>query len=235
MNRFILLVCFTFILPLHAQRSDFKEIDFTKAEHVANRYKGEDLTNLPLLVHNLTSQLDTDVERFRAIYYWVSHNISGNYDLMSTNERTRKKLRNDPEKLHQWNNQFKKRVFTKLLYDKETLCTGYAYLIKVLSNLAGLECKIIHGYNLNNSSKSNKRNGPNHSWNTVKLNGKWYLCDATWSSGYTDMSNFLFEFEYDNSYFLMKPSEFVKTHEPLDETWTLLIQDSETHSSKVID
>ncbi|MEP0266847.1 transglutaminase domain-containing protein [Dokdonia sp.] len=232
MNRFILLVCFTFIVPLHAQRSDFNKIDFTKAEHIANRYKGEDLTNLPLLVHHLTSQLETDAERFKAIYYWVSHNISGNYDLMHTNERTRKKLKNDPEELQRWNHQFKKEVFTKLLSDKETLCTGYAYLIKVLSNLAGLECTIIHGYDLNNSAKSNKQNGPNHSWNAIKLNGKWYLCDATWSAGYTDMSNFLFEFEYDNTYFLMKPSEFVKTHKPLDEKWTLLPLSTEVHDSK---
>ena len=65
-------------------------------------------------------------------------------------------------------------------------------------------------------------NIPNHSWNAVKLNNKWYLCDATWSAGYTDMSTFLFEYEFDNSFFLMEPKRFSKTHQPVDEKWTLL-------------
>ncbi len=222
MIRFILLLSFVFILPLHAQQSDFNDIDFTKAERIARQYKGEDLTNLPLLAHRLTGQLATDAERFRAIYYWVSHNIRGEYDMMEKNNRARRKLKDDPKALQQWNQQFKKKVFKKLLKDKETLCTGYAYLIQELSRLAGIESEIIHGYDLTNGTKPIKMNIPNHSWNAVRLNNKWYLCDATWSAGYTDMSTFLFEYEFDNSFFLMEPKRFSKTHQPVDEKWTLL-------------
>lgn len=209
------------MLSLHAQRADFKEIDFAKAENIAIRHQGEELTHLPALAHDLTSQLHSDAERFRAIYYWVTHNISGNHDLLSQNEHRRKKLKNDPDALYDWNQQFTKEVFNTLRQDKETVCTGYAYLIKVLSNLAGIECEIIDGYGTTDGQKSNP-DAPNHSWNAVKLNGKWYLCDATWAAGYTDMSSFLFEFDYDNAYFLQKPSEFAKSHEPLDQKWTLL-------------
>jgi len=228
MRFYILLVGFIFIMPLHAQQNDFDTIDFTKAERIANQYKGEDLTNLPLLAYKLTSQLDTDIERFRAIYYWVSHNIRGEYNLMSKNERKRYKLKDDPEALRQWNNQLRKEVFKKLLRDKETLCTGYAYIITTLSNFAGLESEIIHGYDLTNGTKSVKLNIPNHSWNAIKLKGTWYLCDATWSSGFTDMSTFLFEFDYDDSYFLMEPSKFAKSHKPIDEKWTLQSQNTDT-------
>jgi transglutaminase/protease-like cytokinesis protein 3 len=226
MRNFVLLVLFSFILPLQAQRADFKEINFAKAENNADRYQGESLTNISGLAYGLISQLDSEAARFRAIYYWVTHNIAGDYDLMYRNERTRKKLRNDPEGLRLWNHQFKKEVFTKLRYDKETLCTGYAYLIKVLSEVVGLECKIIDGYAASDL-KSNTLGIPNHSWNAIKLDGKWYVCDATWSTGYTDMSSFLFEFDYDNSYFLMKPSEFIKSHQPLDEKWSLLPESNE--------
>lgn len=221
MRNSIFLVCFFFVYSLHAQRTDFKEINFEKAEYIADRYKGEALTNLPELAYSLTSQLGTEVERFRAIYYWVTHNIKGNYDLMHTNERIRKKMKDDPEGLLQWNQEFKKEVFTKLRYDKETLCTGYAYLIKLLSELVGLESVIIDGYG-DSDMKTNTPDIPNHSWNAIKLNGKWYLCDATWSAGYTDMSTYLFEYDFDNTYFLMKPSEFVKSHQPLEEKWALL-------------
>ena len=223
MKNGILLGLFFCMLSLHAQRADFKEIDFAKAENIAIRHQGEELTHLPALAFDLTSQLHSDVERFRAIYYWVTHNISGNHGLLSQNERYRKKLKNDPEALQQWNRKFTKEVFATLLEDKETVCTGYAYLIKVLSNLAGIECEIIHGYGTTDGHKSDPKM-PNHSWNAVQLNGKWYLCDATWAAGYTDMSSFLFEFDYDNIYFLQEPSEFAKSHQPLDEKWALLTE-----------
>ena len=221
MKNFIFLLLFSFVLTLQAQRADFKEINFAKAEYTADRYQGEALTNVPELVYGLTSQLETDAMRFRAIYYWVTHNISGNYDLMAKNVRSRKKLKNDPEGVYQWNDQFKKEVFTTLLQDKETICTGYAYLIKVMCSLAGIECEIIDGYAANDLKIKNL-DLPNHSWNAIKLNDTWYLCDATWSAGYTDMSTYLFEFDYDNSYFLQEPDAFIKSHQPLDKKWTLL-------------
>lgn len=223
MKNSLLLFLFSCVLSLQAQRADFKEINFAKAESIADRYQGEGLTHIPALVYNLTSQLDNDTARFRAIYYWVTHNIAGNYDLMTQNERSRKKLKNDPEALDFWNRQFTKEVFTVLLEDKETICTGYAYLIKVLSNMAGIPCEIVHGFGTYSRQKSNPEM-PNHSWNAVQLNGKWYLCDATWSAGYTDISTYLFEFDYDNSYFLQAPAEFLKNHQPLDEKWTLIFE-----------
>ena len=222
MRTFILLLVFIFILPLNAQRSDFKEIDFWRADYIAEQYEGEDLYNLPLLVHGLTSQLKTEVEQFRAIYYWVCYNIRGDYYLMSQNDRFYSKFKNDPESLQQWNRKFKKEVFSKLLKDQETLCTGYAYLIKELANLAGLDCEIIYGYGPLNKMKISKGLAPNHSWNAVKLDGRWYLCDATWSSGFIDMATFMFEFKYEDSYFLMEPEVFLKSHEPVEEKWRLL-------------
>jgi len=225
MRSFILILFFIFILPLQAQRSDFDTIDFTRAAFFAEAHKGEDLNHLPILVHGLTSQLKTDVERFRAIYLWVSTNIKGEYHLMLENARMRKKLDGDPEALVIWNNGFKKKVFKKLVKDKETLCSGYAYLIKEMSALAGLESEIVNGYGPMNNLKVDDLGDPNHSWNAIKLDGKWYLADATWSSGLIDMSNYLFEYNYDDSYFLMEPSEFAKTHKPLEAHWALLPQD----------
>jgi len=60
----------------------------------------------------------------------------------------------------------------------------------------------------------------NHSWNVVKLNNKWYLCDATWSSGYIDEYN-VFIPEYNKGYFLTDPVLFAKSHYPVEEKWLL--------------
>lgn len=222
MRTIILLLVFTFVLTVEAQQSDFKTIDFWRADYIAAQYKGEDLHNLPGLAFNLTSQLSTDVEKFRAIYYWICHNIGGDYYLMAENDRMRNKLKADPTSLNEWNRKFKREVFRILLEDKRTLCTGYAYLLKELSQLAGLECVIVYGYGPTNTMKLNRGDAPNHSWNAVKLNGKWYLCDPTWSSGVIDMTVLLFEPLYEDSYFLMDPEQFAESHQPIDKHWELL-------------
>lgn len=223
MRPLIRLGIFIFMLtPLYGQQQDFSEIDFSRAEANARQYKGEDLSNLPVLTAKLTAYLQTDAARFRAIYYWVTHNIEGNNHLLSTNEHKTQKLRHSPYKLAQWQREFTSRVFTVLKEDKSTVCTGYAYLLKQMATYAGLECEIINGYGLANSKKRNVADFPNHSWNAIKLNGKWYLCDATWATGYTIVTSDLFVFDYDDSYFLMTPSRFAENHKPLDSSWFLL-------------
>ena len=222
MRKIFLLLFFTFTLVSYAQQSDFNEINFQKADNIADRYKGEELYNLPVLALRLTAQLHTEAERFRAIYYWVTQNISGDYTLMTTNEQTRRKLQNNPSALHQWNRNHSKEIFARLRHKKKTLCTGYAYLVKELANLAGLECELIHGYGLLSTKQIDTMDIPNHSWNAIKLDGTWYLCDATWSSGIINMDTYEFEFNYNDSFFLMDPLQFAKTHKPLEEKWTLL-------------
>lgn len=219
MKQLTLALLFALAWSLQAQRSDFKAINLDNADRIAASLKGEALNNLPLLAHRLTNGLKTDVERFRAIYHWVCHNIKNDYDLMLINERKRRKLRDRPTERDHWNSTFSKTVFETLLKDKRTLCTGYAYLIKELCKLAGLECEIINGFGKTSSSFKTMKI-PNHSWNAVKLNGKWYLSDATWSSGYID-ETYRFRFEYDDSYFLMAPEDFAKSHIPLDSMWFL--------------
>jgi len=202
------------------QQQDFAHIDFTRAEANARKHRGEDLTNLPVLSHKLTAYLQTDVERFRAIYYWVTHTIAGNNRLQTKNERKSRKLRDSPQELAAWQQTFTREVMQKLREDKTTVCTGYAYLIQKMATYAGLECAIINGFGLINSKKQTQN--PNHSWNAIKLGDKWYLCDATWAAGYTDVYYDLFEFDYDDRYFLMEPIEFAKTHKPVDEKWLLV-------------
>ena len=62
-----------------AQKSHFKHIDFKTADSIAKSYKGSSLKNLPILAYNLTQNLDTQVEQFRAIYTWVCFNIESDH------------------------------------------------------------------------------------------------------------------------------------------------------------
>ncbi|WP_439150877.1 transglutaminase domain-containing protein [Winogradskyella sp.] len=197
-----------------AQISDFKHIDFTKVDNIVKLHEGNELNNLPLLAHKLTSKLPTGVEKFRAIYLWVCLNINGDAYQHNKVSRKRKKFKNDSLGYIAWNEDFKKIAFKKLLKYKTIMCTGYAYLIKELCFIADIECEIIDGYARSFETNVEALKSINHSWNAVKLNNKWYLCDATWSSGYM-INGSIFVKDYNNGYFLTDPILFAKNHYPL--------------------
>ena len=220
MKQYYTLLFFLITCVCFSQISDFNHVNFTKADNIVKLYKGENLNNLPLLTYKLTNKLPSEVEKFRAIYKWVCENIKGDYKLYSKISRKRKKLKNDSLQYLKWNNEYKKVAFKKLLKQKKTMCTGYAYIIKEMAFLAGIESKIIDGYGRTVNSNTHDLEILNHSWNAVKLNNKWYLCDATWSSGYMNEQNTFIE-DYNNGYFLANPELFAKNHFPIYEKWFL--------------
>lgn len=217
-------ILFLFITPtVQAQLSDFENINFRKADSIAHHYKGENLKNLPLLSHHLTHSLPSQVEKFRAIYVWVSHTIENDYWGYVKNEHKRRQFQNDSVALSNWNQSFLPKVFETLVKEQKTLCTGYAYLIRELAAMADIECKIIDGYGKTANSNIDEENSlPNHSWNAVKLGNKWYLCDATWASGFFSVDRNKFVQEYNDGYFLADPKLFSKSHYPLESKWRLL-------------
>lgn len=214
---------FLFILVLNtsnAQVSDFETIDFTIAENTAKLHEGKDLNNLALLAHQLTNNLTSDVEKFRSIYTWVCNNIKGDFKQDNIVSEKIREFKNDSIGYLKWNTKFKKIAFEKLLKQKKTMCTGYAYLIKELCFLANIECEIINGYGRTTETNTNALELTNHSWNAVKLNNKWYLCDATWSSGYLSEETRFIK-DYNDGYFLTEPILFAKNHYPLEKKWLL--------------
>ena len=217
-----LLLIFSFVL--HAQRADFSTIDFAKADSVAFIHKGESLENLPVLTHKLTANLTTDAEKFRAIYTWVCTNIENDYGSFLKTSSKRKKFAEDRDAFLEWNNSFTPKVFEKLVNEKKTACTGYAYLISELANLANLKCKIVNGYGRTSTLRLDENSIPNHSWNAVELNNKWYLCDATWSAGriLIEEGGPKFESDYHDGYFLADPALFIKNHYPLEISSSIL-------------
>lgn len=222
------ILFFIIAFQSNAQIDDFKHIDFKKADSIALACKNENLNNLPKLSYRLTSYLTTDVERFRAIYIWVCNNISNDYNLFYKNKRKREKYKSDSLRLKDWNYNFRKKVFKTLLEDKRTICTGYAFLIKELAELSNLECEIIQGFGKTSSTTKKELSTPNHSWNAIKLNRKWYLCDATWASGIQNSNTLNFEFQYNDGFFLTNPQLFAFNHYPIHSKWLLINKNTST-------
>ncbi|GAB1307456.1 hypothetical protein KH5_01390 [Urechidicola sp. KH5] len=220
MKSFFVCTLLFFATSTFSQLSEFDSVDFTNADNLAKLYEGENLQNLSLLSYNLTHTLKTDLEKFRAIYTWVCQNIRADKNQYRKVIKKRRKFKNDSIALLLWNNSYQKVAFKKLLKNQKTMCTGYAYLIKELSYLADIECKIIDGYGRSVETNIDTLDIANHSWNAVKLNNKWYLCDATWSSGYlSDKGGFVRK--YNDGYFLTKPEYFALNHFPKDQNWLL--------------
>ncbi|MDX2301635.1 MAG: transglutaminase domain-containing protein [Microscillaceae bacterium] len=209
-------------INVQAQITDFGKVDFHQADSIAALYKGEKLSNLPVLVYKLTASLSTKLEQFRAIYTWLSTNIDNDYDYYLKNKKKREQLQHDSLAFAQWNEDFQVQVFKKLLKEQKTVCTVYAYLLKELASFADIDCKIIDGYGRTIAANIGEPGIPNHSWNAVQLNNKWYLCDATWSSGGFNIQEKKFIRNYNDGYFLAKPELFVRNHYPLDTAWILM-------------
>ncbi len=218
MKKYYLIIIFLIGTFSFGQRSDFESISFKKADSIALKYSGASLENLPVLTYHLTSDLNTDVEKFRAIYTWVCTNIKNDYSSYQKTIRKRKKFAEDQVALAAWNSKELPKVFENLIKHKKTACTGYAYLLREMASLADLHCKIVNGYGRTSTTLLDEKSIPNHSWNTVELNKKLYLCDPTWSAGriYIDEDGARFEADYFDGYFLAEPELFIKNHYPLE-------------------
>lgn len=222
MRIFALVMLITVALPrnLYAQ-ADFPDADFRRADSIAALYPRHSLRDLRALAYKLTSPLSTQAEKFRSIYTWICTNIANDYGLYLKNERQRHKY-TDPAQRKAWNREFSARVFKILLEEHKTVCTGYAYLVKELAFHAGIKCEVVDGYGRTAQSNIHGEGVANHSWNAVFLHNKWYLCDATWSSGAIDAKTGRFVKKYDTVYFLTDPALFIRNHYPLDSAWILL-------------
>ncbi len=209
-----------FSVHLQAQQGDFTSADFKKADSVAALYDGHSLKDIRSLAIKLTQPFTAEEEKFRALYTWTCTNIEYDYGLYVKNKQ-KDKIR-DRNELKVWNKKFNALVFKHLLNKKKTVCSGYAYLLRELASHAGIVCVIVDGYGRISDANVRGQGKPDHSWNAVKLNDKWYLCDPTWSSGGINMQALKFVKDYDDAYFLTGPSLFIRNHYPLDSAWMLL-------------
>jgi hypothetical protein len=99
----------------------------------------------------------------------------------------------------------------------KAVCAGYAKLLKALGQAIGEEIVYVVG---DSRSQISDLNGSSHAWNAAKIQGNWYLIDATWNSGYVEGASFTKQ--YRTSYLFPPPEVMVVSHFPDDPAWQLL-------------
>ncbi|MEX6686508.1 transglutaminase domain-containing protein [Danxiaibacter flavus] len=179
-------------------------------------------TSTDTLSQLLTADAKTEMEKVRAIFFWIVNNIDYNTNVFYQNRYVRKGNKDEEEyDTSSVLPSLDERVSRLVLKRKVAVCDGYARLFKTLCEHAGITSEVITGYAKTNMNRVGQRFISNHKWNAVMIDSNWYLLDATWAAGYINGHN-EFERQYDANYFLPSPKTFIWDHYPEDVKWALL-------------
>lgn len=214
---FLFLVCLT----LSAQRKDYADYDFHKADSTASSLKGVKVHSISKLSNSLTANLDTDVEKIRAIYKWIAENIE--YDVVEYHKYVKVRDKYSAKRRTKYLKKNAKNVSKKTLRKGMAICYGYSYLFQEMTAAVGIQSHLVGGYSKSTGVIGRKAR-PEHAWNIVYLDQQWYPIDVTWSSGYTNKKVTNFTFDFNDLYFLTKPEVFIMDHYPRDPMWTMMLE-----------
>jgi transglutaminase/protease-like cytokinesis protein 3 len=104
----------------------------------------------------------------------------------------------------------------KTLRSRIGVCQGYANLYYLVCKEAGIPVQLIGGY----TKTYGRIDNASHAWVAVQVDTTWYMTDPTWGAGVVNNNKFVRKPV--DSYFLVTPSAFVRTHMPFDPLWQLL-------------
>jgi hypothetical protein len=198
--RFGLLVTCILFVSVSGYSNDFWKRDYATIDSLARNVKPT--RNLEKLTENLTGFCRTDVEKYRSIFTWISHNIAYDFE----GKRNPAMIELDP---------------VKIIKDGKAVCAGYSALFLQLCKLANLECVTITGWSKEKENIGKLLGKTNHAWSAIRIENEWYLCDVTWGAGKSTGSTDTFTFEFDDSYFCTPPNVFALKHFPEDKKWLL--------------
>jgi hypothetical protein len=162
-------------------------------------------TSINSLANYLVMPAKNDFEKARAIYRWITQNISYDYSGYLTGN-------------------YKSTSADDVLKNRSSVCQGYSRLFESLAKSAGLDVVLISGWAKGISYKVGEPiiGKTNHAWNALKIDGGWYLIDCTWGAGYISGGQFVRNF--DEHYFFTPPESLIYNHLPEDTNWQLLPQ-----------
>ncbi|KAL3846458.1 hypothetical protein ACJMK2_017446 [Sinanodonta woodiana] len=176
----------------------FKHVDdYSKTVPESVRY------SVDKLAEYLSAVARNDMEKIRAFYYWICHNIRYSFDKGS----------DIPERL--------KHDAASTLRQGQGSCVS---VMKALCSVVGISAVTIIGCSKSLRTDPDRDFLPgerNHSWNAVYVNDEWRFVDCTWGSGYLDETG-KFHQQYDDFWFFTDPEIFIYDHFPDHPLWQLL-------------
>lgn len=177
------------------------QINFNGIDSDVSTVPAESAVSPAALAEYILAASYNEPDRAYFIYRWIRNNIQPDLELAQQSHI-------DPA------TQSPESVFRT----RKAVCTGYASTFRHMATLVNLNANEINGYGVMFSyTPGTAYNKYRHVWNSVEINGAWYLVELSWSAsqsldGSSDPSFF----------FLTNPSDFVYRHLPYDSKWQLL-------------
>jgi transglutaminase/protease-like cytokinesis protein 3 len=192
-------------------------IKFKKVDDFVLKMKKKNKA-IPILAKEITAPFNTEEEKVRAIFIWMTNNIAfdcATYHSKKTPEGNFNYK--TPEELLEKLDKYYYNYAMLVLRNKKGVAEGYSVLFRELCKYADIKCLLVEGRasdNRDKIKKLRKRSGfsTNHTWNKVQINGQWYYIDVTWASGYCDKKVTRFYKKFNPYYFITPPDELYPTH-----------------------
>ena len=194
MTRFIIILFLPFLIV--AQDANYlKNFDYRRADSIALNFPKKKYKTVAAVAEILTENLQTEHERFRAIFRWITDNIEYNKSAGGMAQPYQVLRRN------------------------KAVCQGFSLLLKEMCDIVSIPCEVITGYTKTDVSDINRKTKKtDHAWNCVKLYGNWHLVDVTWATSKFNLVTRRFQKEFDEYYYIVPPEKFILDHYPAPPT-----------------
>lgn len=178
------------------------------------------------LANKIAQDFNDDASKVRAAFKWLTNNIRYNLEEYYQPKRVIQfRYSTEKERLSKLQ-ALKDKLVKDAFIRKIGVCEEYAQSFKKLADLLGIEAEVIKGYVRNSAQEIDRvPTTTNHAWNSVKINNRWVLLDATWAAGY--IFNGKWVKNYNDYFFAIAPEKIGRTHFPNNRKWqTILNQNS---------
>lgn len=167
------------------------------------------------IVSKTINEIELKSDTIKSVFEWITDNIK--YDVKKLNEM---KNRKGPKKKSDFDNKkdYQDDQLKKVIKRRKGVCEDYSLLFNTIVSQLGYESYVITGYTKNSNGKLNRTVG--HTWNAVKVKGKWRLYDPTWGAGYLK-NNKKFVKHYNKEWYDVPSEQIIITHMPYDPIWQL--------------
>jgi hypothetical protein len=175
----------------------FAQLSSSEVDKVMRLIPSQKTNSIQSIGNYIQEKFKSDSNRIRAVYFFTANHIDYDVDNMfaiNFNETTENKIE-------------------KGLKTRKGVCMHYSEVFNALAKQLGFESYVIEGITKQNGTTDAMA----HAWNATKLDGKWYIFDATWGSGGVERGQFIKKL--DNQYYKVRPEKLVKSHYPFDYLW----------------
>ena len=121
-----------------------------------------------------------------------------------------------------WANTVPDQSWQNVVKTKSAVCEGYANLFQRFMSELKINSTKVSGYarGVGTTILNENPKDSNHAWNTVQVEGCWYLIDCTWDSGYmTGKTSVQY---YSTDWLFLKPEHFAYSHLPSNSKYQLI-------------